>query len=809
MSVKSGNSGDKHHLLCGLSGTESLIFQDGDFMKFSTQRPAYVPNFPLPKSSTMASPAEPPGKMLKDDYVTSWLYLMPAAPTADTAMKPIRYLSQPTGATLYGNGEVADQSHRQFLGFQDTGSQIDSTESNPFPLVPYTSYQSEDEETAAQIKEFEQKIVSPVRRSIITIMKGNQPLEESLDSIYNATTPNGQLAKLHDGSYEKVLLATSDPITSPLSDLSFTNVDGPLLQALQTNQLFLVMTDNKSFKEKNPQTTSTFNNKITVGGWEFTIELGKDNTYMDYNNVLIMKGRNGQGQSLSELVKRPELWTQPDDFNASFYRNPEEPLLESPSFSGDIAGLSKWLQDYLAEAKELEHIDAAYKHFNELADNPNWTGTIVLKPSIGFPDQLSELKRLMMAEGNDMPIYGHHFGIETQPVNAKLKPEAESSIFGLVNLSHESYQINSMKPVSGISETYDFRLLHLKVAIQQGNIKEFVCLGQLTINNWFSREIGGAESERLASNAILLKGTTQLEGGLRTYSLETDSSFLFPIKGNLLANIRVDKVKYVSVKNDDANQKNRLLISGALVFHKIQLLGNRAFDILSFGKDGLLFYNLPLDITIPAETNTDLSYFMDIKKAKFTTSDKDKASTGLTLFDSISLELMNFIVGEPGEDPLNRGYLPVTASKQFIGVTGLPWFGLQFKLRAGTLGGISGNKPLELDFMLAWGGAPEKNESEDPDLYSLFIGIKLPGADRRLTLQSVIQLEYSEIVLKYHSPENTVLGGKRGFVLMLNQMAVKLLGLRLPPSGNVSMYLFGGAEEQAPIGWYAAYNKKE
>lgn len=795
-----------HHLLCGLSGTEAVEFEAGAIMRFTLDQPAYVSAYPFPQSTTMSPPMPSPEKLLQSKHVTSWVSIHPvSAPAEGIAVHPVRYLSQPVGSTLYGWEDLARASANQFLGFRNTAAPLDAVNTPPFPLVPYSCYQSQGELSSPTIAEFEQKVVSPVRRFYIqTLKEAPSVADESPGATYNATTPGGQLVKLQGSHYEKVLLTASPPREkeAPPEDFCFLNLDGALLKAMQTNQLFLVVTDNKNFNIPGPDSimASVFNNKINVGGWNFTVNVG-NNSYMDYHDVMIIKGRSGEGQSLAELIQHPELWTQPDDFNASSFQSETDPI--PASVSGDIAGLSKWLQDYLKQSKILQLEDSSYQHFNRIVEDPYWTGTLILKPTIGgFPKDLENLLSLM---GNHQQYFGHHIGMDTRPVNANLETNGENPVFGLINVKHPNYLPGSMKPVDTGRE-FDFSILHLKVAIQQGNLTDFVCLGQLTMERWFGRRLGTVADVRRPSGTLLLKGTTQREGRKQTYVLETEAPSQYPIDSNIINSVSVDKVKYVSVNDTQGANTSRLMISGSIKFHKLQLKNDQPFDIWSFGQDGLLFQNLVLEVT---GSGNETKYDLQMRKAHFFPSAKNKSVPAISLFDSVSLELMNFVIGKEGTDLNDVGYLPVRASDQFTGISEIPWYGLQFKLKAGTMGGISGNKPLDLELMLAWGGQPEQ-PGDDPTQYSVAIGVKMPGGARRqLSLQNIIQLDFSDIVLKYESAEPGSGVIKPGFVLKLNRMAVKLLGWRLPPAGNVTMYLFGGGEEESPVGWYAAYKKPE
>jgi hypothetical protein len=82
----------------------------------------------------------------------------------------------------------------------------------------------------------------------------------------------------------------------------------------------------------------------------------------------------------------------------------------------------------------------------------------------------------------------------------------------------------------------------------------------------------------------------------------------------------------------------------------------------------------------------------------------------------------------------------------------------------------------------------------------------LPGAGSGgdlFSLQSVLKLSIGVVQLFYNA-------GQKSFLLLLNEIALKFLGLlKVPPNGATAFFLFGNsdADSSTGLGWYAIYNQ--
>ena len=90
--------------------------------------------------------------------------------------------------------------------------------------------------------------------------------------------------------------------------------------------------------------------------------------------------------------------------------------------------------------------------------------------------------------------------------------------------------------------------------------------------------------------------------------------------------------------------------------------------------------------------------------------------------------------------------------------------------------------------------------------FQALVGLQLPGtgpAGELFSLQTVLKLSIGVVRLLYNQDQ-------RSFLLLMNEIAIKFLGLlKIPPNGATSFFLFGNPEATDPtgLGWYAIYNQ--
>ncbi|HKB31248.1 MAG TPA: hypothetical protein VKD26_10470 [Streptosporangiaceae bacterium] len=221
------------YLMCGLTGTEAIIFQpqrasSGDRIRFVPYQPAYAPGYPFGVTSPVAPPADLSAPLLDATYTTSWATVMANSSNA-------RYVAQPPGSPLYGVGD-SFYSSRNVLVWADPADALPP--GVPFPMagygVPPAGW------TAAQAADFERQVIAPVRRQVIGAPESApapRPGPGGAAAPYTVTTPSGQIVTITDGRWTSILLGR----TTPNLTLCFTDPVLQLQQAFQTASLFLVV----------------------------------------------------------------------------------------------------------------------------------------------------------------------------------------------------------------------------------------------------------------------------------------------------------------------------------------------------------------------------------------------------------------------------------------------------------------------------------------------------------------------------------------------------------------------------------------
>ena len=176
----------------------------------------------------------------------------------------------------------------------------------------------------------------------------------------------------------------------------------------------------------------------------------------------------------------------------------------------------------------------------------------------------------------------------------------------------------------------------------------------------------------------------------------------------------------------------------------------------------------------------------------------------LSLYRNLQLQLQGLRSGSGDTSPESLGYLRfATPPYALPGVSG-GWHGLAFGLDMGTPGALAGKVGLTATLLVAWaddsgaGGAP----------FVAFAGLQLPGTGSGgdlFSLQTVLKLSVGTLQLLYSAQS-------QGFLLVMNDIALKFLGLlKIPPNGSTSFLLFGNPEAASAtgLGWYAIYNQDQ
>lgn len=873
--------------LPGLSGTEVITFSPynnngespiGDRMRFISRQPAYAPNFPSEPVSLAQPGTDNP--VLTSEYLTSWANIV------SSSQGNVQYACQPQGASLYakGHGIASDDSNAGFLGFFEPSVEMPQTDDFYVPMVPYLGIPAILPPGTGDIKSFESKILSAERKTKITNSFSTPNASKSkakramLSSGANgsgytpSTTPQGLVANVMDtGNWSLLNLAQNTvdenapanwyvsplgqvPDPAPEYQLSFINLSSELQSAFLTNQQFVVMTNNQYlgtlFSTIQDQAGGTsaeaiFNNKMSIEDWPFDFNVGTNNTYADYNNVLLFKFCQG---TVLDRVKNPKDWTQANAFN-----------IATDALDGSytqLVAISSWLQSYLQSA-ETAYYNAAnapqsadevyyYEKFHQIINDPNWNGILALKADINLQEFPQQLKG-MISGINLKNFNAHHVGVEVNRVDASgtITMGPVSSIFGLINYIDPAYGVQVAqglsvdKPIPPlVNATYDFKVLSLQVLFENTAIKSFSSKIQLTMNNLFSDKVAYTNNPYGAEklNTVVLNGTYQDHNGTAVYVFDNKDDNLFYFDSNLLQNVEITKIQFNTLTTDPlaVDIETRFLMWGFLNFGIISCVPPQpppppevdpstltpyVFDAWSFGMEagkdnnqqpiyqkGLSYSDLYIEMGFNLNNPTVVSYAFDASQISFNSSLSTTRDS--SLYPNFALSISKLMSGNDESAPSSQGFL--TLGLPGVNATGLSgdWFGLQMNLNLGSPGELAGNLGFNASLLLAWSPGEKKGANS----YNILIGIKLPGTSsnaKLLSIQGLLKLTIDKLRLQYIPASSAEAQGS--YLLTLSNIALKFLGiLKLPPGGSTNFLLFGNPKKGATsssLGWYASYNK--
>ena len=846
-------AGEVPRLLCGLAGTETIRLKPpaggaGDRLRFVARQPAWAPNFPFQQASPTGPPMDPDAAVLTAQFVTSWLTVV----RADGS--PAQYAAQPTGSSLFGRDALINPAFGTLLGPEDPGYRL--PDAKVFPLAPYASVApAVPGLSQQQIEQLERQVISPTRRSRIGAPPaGPTPLAAEAVTTKNVTTPSGIVATVatagESSTWTSILLgqnlAAPKCKGQPLT-LQFVQPDPKLQQAFQSNSLFLVAANACNLGKLTGWTTgpacpdaaasaAVFENQINVEDWVLAANVGVENRYNDYRNVLIVKGRQGAlwdpGEGASGLVQNPDLWTQRGDFASPTFLTPQadgKEKFEGPDPNQQII-LAQWLQDYFLAASR--QTSPYFQAFNTLALDPNWTGILLLRADIVCLP--TDLQGILAGVRDPASFNAHHFGINVSKIDPQnVEVDRSSSMFGLIYYVDSEFDDNfdpavgpaPVQPTAG--EPYDFITLSLKVQFENTAVKGFNSATQLTLNQLFESTVDHMGEGGNPYNTVILRGSFQKNGDQTVYSMSSQSDDTFFFDSNVLNKVEVNGVQLSTRASKGDELVAWFALSGFMDFKIVRYDDSQCagdgetaedlpFDVFSFGGDepgsdqprqGLAFSNLGLEMRFKltgSGSGAPKKTFTFVIDEVFFNIGSSTPRRG-SLFEEFALELMGIVRGTEEDQPASHSYLPVLTAAPLAGVEGPVWYGLRFRLNLGSPGALAGKVGLNSFLLAAW------STESSGGTYQAEVGIQLPGTGggaKLISLQNVLKLSIGQIWLNRALQTGT---GGRKWLLLFNEIALKFLGLlKIPPSGSSTFYLYGdpkGGGKPSGLGWYAIYKQ--
>ncbi|MEW6130184.1 MAG: hypothetical protein AB1757_24320 [Acidobacteriota bacterium] len=766
---------------------------------------------------------------------------------------------------------------------------------NSFPMVPYAGVVAD---TYDNFQQFELQILSPVRRNTIYSFLQPPSASTSGDTVSRTgTTPQGLLATFdssfsqwqslalaqssyyeltaqsfavlqqqgvpqsvisalqsmlnvayadvdaYDGALQSRLSASDyntyqsnlQQAALQVRQLQLTNVTGALKAALQTNQLFLVISNPEdllnfcsfNYYQLTTQALTILASKISdstvmtqldklqdifyasagdyqtglltvltqaqfeqyqsllfryaafgeivIQGWTFNLSPNTWNSWVDGSTLLIFKF---YGKALTDLAADTNLWISGSDFNT------------------DVSKTQTQLLDVLQDAITRSANEPEFVNFVSNITNPNWNGILALQafvPLAQLPPQMQGI-----AAGVDPSLfYAHHIGINITPINhtdTSLSTQ-DSSLFGLI------YYDDSTDLTYNQTD-YQFKVLTLKVLFENSAIVSFASQIELYINSLFGEL--AIQQNSAHGNNILLNGVYQKQGDTESYVFTEQGDNIYKMTSQVLDSVEILKAQFNTVITPGGTGVGQtaqadFIFWGTLHFQKLP-----QFDVFSFGDDaatntagGLSFSNLAIHMNFvpdpPAGTSAPPPTFtFDAGQLSFDIA--KSAARATSLYNHFPLKLKAFIQGKEKVAPTDLGFMPIDSPLNLSSLT-YPWYGLQFDLNLGSPGGLAAKMDFTASLIAAW--SPNAKNLE------VFLGIKLPGssgASKEIPIESVLKLSIGDIEF--------VVSGTT-YMMKFDNIALKFFMVQFPPYGQTNIYLFGDPNNQdnTTLGWYAAYAK--
>ncbi|WP_339314779.1 hypothetical protein [Paenibacillus sp. FSL R10-2734] len=808
MAKLSERTKDVRHLLCGLSGTETIGFRNGHLLNFVSYQPALAPIFPVPalEEQRFTSGDATIPELLQSHRTTSWISVQ------NNQSQENVYVSQPEDAVLFKTPEVRlSPPHLPSPLIYDQQKTSLLTAEHLYPLVPYVGMQNSrgsdfDDEEATQ---FEYQVIHPVRKRNITGLSNHAvitfPTIEG--DLRKTTTPQGLLveADIND-NWESILLAQIANGTGTTQYLKLGMISSQLKSAFLTNQLFLVIT--------NPLDpfVGQFMDEIDISEWPFHINNKKaDNKYGNYQNVIILKFCEG---TLKDLVEKPQNWTNADTFNKSD--------------NGELFALSAWLREYFEDA--LTQKDPFYALFNHKIQQASWTGILALKVDIKQKAMPSDLKVLNAGMEKDL-FHAHHIGINVnipEEVNGKIVLEKDSSLFALVHYMDPIYeQVNNFgNPIPVYTEDdFDFKVLSVRALFFNSEIQDFTSEVQLTVKHIFEESVNEviSQGDQLTVSSglksIFFTGRRENHGETNLYIFNTPKSNKCQLESSVFHHVEISGASIDTVQIANGPKfETRFNLMGFMDFQNIKGLDAFSYGSLSVEdaskskKSGLPFSKQLIRLVFDESTMKRDSIWMDTSDILITPEQVQPRKESLIF--GLPLKFKRFVsFASSGKLPSELGYIPLILVNTAISVPQPldikgPWSGFEFELDLGNAGMLAADTLFTTRVLLAWTKSNAPVNIERPK-YNFFLGLQLPGGGEQgklFNLQGVIKMGIGDIVLTADPSSGTT-----SYSMQFNNVGLQFLNFKFPPGGTMNFGLQpppgATADQTNGLGWYANYIK--
>lgn len=818
-------------IMPGTSGAEYFKLESsGTYLRFESGHPAYAKKSAA--NSNQSTDTNGTFDALSTYATTSWATIGHSGSTG------VNYFSQPLKATQYqpssGAASKVAATHMNYLEIH-AGNIPDAK--HFVPMTPYRGFaHATSNVTIDHALAMEKQLLAPARKTIIP-KSVNQGAPSAVSGDANhGFTPQGFSLALSDGDWASLTMATT--LDRRFPDFTLHNVDGDLQDAFLSSDLFLVISDAKAFERfgtytytlteqvlkglvtskkvsakiqalLDPQSApkvvgTSYSSKsefdeavmlalisdpgasekygsvlgaaaasftLSIAGWHFNLAA---ETWHKHGTMLLFKFTD---QPLSKLVHSTSSW----------YRG-------GKGFNASPRASQEALQTFVATAKAQAATDRDMQTFvDTIADDPSWQGMLALNGDVPLSELPAQLKGLA-AGINAAQFYSHHVGVRLTPLTTgaganNVVLQQESNTFGLIH--YESPKLLEA------GDPYNFKVLSLKVAFENASIRSFSSRIDLYVDKLFGDAVTGRHSDY--GNNLVFNGVYQKHDGVGSYVFTTEGESWFQSHGGVLANVSVDRAHFLTL-TPRKNQTDQSIIHAQFLLRGVvQFKDNLPVDLFGYGANdkiqtGLAFSGLAVDMQFDIATPSYKTFSFDVGHMVFNQNATKKRQDSFVRHFPIKLK--HAIGGKGKAKPSD--FLPVTVAFSTSGLQSDEWYGLEYDLNLGSLGALAAHAGFTAQVLLAWCPGPAEGNQ-----HPIFLGISLPsvkGGDLSIALEEIIKLTFGDIKL---------LSEGNSYILEIQNIALKLLSLKFPQSGQTSLLIFGNPKTSGSdaIGWYGGYAK--
>jgi hypothetical protein len=783
----SGESDSATRIMCGLSPVEYVGYLPpgsgaaANVATFYPGNPAYAASFD-PGSDSGAAGG------LSGEATSSYVAFTPDGPAA------INYYSQPDQSVYYDPSPLAPAQDPNFLDLKEIiAGRLASGRVAAIPMVAFAGLEGADAQ--ALHARFEVKVISQARREAIQsgrsieLAGGPSAALAASPVVSRATTRHGMLGFFGAPSASsipmvKVQLAQSGggAQTLTLGGSAGADITGPLRQALQGSQLFLVISNASLFQ----QNGALLSSMLKIAGIPFDLDPAK---WAANGTIIVYKY---SGDSIANLAKDLGSWSFPANFT-------DGGLTQS-----DLLAILEDIRKRI-EVPPTEAADPNFLHIYQAVTDPDWNGILAFNAPVSLADMPSQLAGI--AAGIDPARFrAHHLGINISPMTVAggLLTMRDTALFGLINYVDDT-------PFANTGAGDDFKVPMLKILFGNSQIRDFACRIELLVTSLFGSPVrlvepGGADAPQ---SVISLNGYYQSTASGDSFSFSTDSDVHFKATSAVLDEVEIVGADFVTLNpNAPAGASGVKSLRTQFVLRGwIRFLDLPGFDALSFGNTagvspvsgGLSCSNMVIhmdyDLTAQGEAQ-NRSFVFDAQNLAIDIA--SSTARPQSLVAHFPLKFKSFAQAQSGSTPAGLGYLaaatPVTESPLVY-----PWYALQYELDLGTFGALASGAGFTASVLIGWSGASG---------LSVFTGVRIPGASPEnlsFSIEGLLGLSIDDIrFTSAPAPE-----GATAYTLVFSNLALRFFGMKLPQSAYVDLVLFGNpdpSKHASSLGWYAAYN---